>query len=246
MRRGWESQAQNWASFARTAGADWAHDHINLPALRELLPPPGDRSLDLACGEGRLTRLLGSLAHRVAGADASPSMVALARAHPDAEPTVVADAGALPFRDGSFDFVLAYMCLHDIDDMPRAVAEAARVLAPAGRLLVAITHPLNTAGAFASREDDAPFVIAGSYFEPAPLTMVAERDGFSLTFHSEHRPLEAYARAAEQAGLLIEALREVAVPATVAAAERRGRRWQRVPLFLHLLMRKPGSPPMGR
>lgn len=240
MRSGWESQAQNWASFTRTGGADWAHDHVNLPALRDLLPPPGNRSLDLACGEGRLPRLLGFLAHRVTGADAAPSMVALACAHPDGEPAVVADAGALPFRTGSFDFVLAYMCLHDIDDIPHAVAEAARVLAPAGQLLAAIPHPVNTAGTFASRADDAPFVITGSYLQPAPLTMLAERDGFTLTFHSEHRPLQAYARAAEQAGLLIETLREVAVPAAVAAAGQRGRRWQRIPLFLHLLLRKPG------
>ena len=33
---------------------------------------------------------------------------------------------ALPFRDGAFDLVVAYMCLHDIDDMPQAVAEMAR------------------------------------------------------------------------------------------------------------------------
>jgi len=102
------------------------------------------------------------------------------------------------------------MCLHDIDDLNGAVAEAARVLAPDGRLCLAIPHPLSTAGSFTSRDGTAPFVVSGSYLEPAPLTMTAEREGMRLTFHSEHRPLEVYMGALEAAGLLTETLREVA------------------------------------
>lgn len=37
MRQGWESQALNWAQFARTPGHDHSHEEINLPALLELL-----------------------------------------------------------------------------------------------------------------------------------------------------------------------------------------------------------------
>ena len=78
MRDGWEAEAQNWARFARTPGLDRAHRGINLPALRDLLPAPGRRTLDLGCGEGRLTALLSSLGHRVVGIDAAPTMVRLA------------------------------------------------------------------------------------------------------------------------------------------------------------------------
>src|SRR5215469_15961324 len=130
MRAGWESQARNWASFARTPGYDREHEDTNLPVLRELLPAPGLRTLDLACGEGRLSRLLRSEGYQVVGADASVTMVGLAATHPDAAPVVRADATQLPFADGTFGLVMAYMCLHDIDDMPQAVREAARVLAP--------------------------------------------------------------------------------------------------------------------
>ena len=83
MRDGWEAEAGKWAEFARTPGHDSSHDDINLPALRDLLPEPGKRTLDLGCGEGRLSRFLRSLGHRVAGADASPTMVRLAAGHPD-------------------------------------------------------------------------------------------------------------------------------------------------------------------
>jgi ubiquinone/menaquinone biosynthesis C-methylase UbiE len=126
MRQGWESEAQNWAQFARTPGLGQAHEAINVPALLDLLPPPGRRTLDLARGEGRLSRLLAALGHRVVGIDASPTMVRPAATHEDRQPILLADATALPFRDGAFDLVVAYMCLHDIDDMPQAVAEMAR------------------------------------------------------------------------------------------------------------------------
>ena len=239
MRDGWEAEAGKWAEFARTPGHDRTHEDINLPALRDLLPEPGRRTLDLGCGEGRLSRFLRSLGHRVAGADASPTMVRLAAGHPDAEPAVIADAAALPFRGAAFDLVVAYMCLHDMDRMPQAVAEAARVLERGGRLCVSIPHPVNSAGAFPGRDGDAPFLIEGSYLDAAPADWVADRGGIQLTFHSEHRPIEAYSRALEAAGLLIEAIRETRTPDGVVAANPGERRWQRIPLFLHVRAVKP-------
>ena len=127
-------------------------------------------------------------------------MVWLAATHVHRQPALIADATALPFRDGAFDLVVAYMCLHDIDAMPQAVAEIARVLGRPGWLCAAIPHPVNSAGSFQGRDPAAPFVISGSYLDPAPDRWVHDRDGVRLTFHSEHRPLEAYMRAVEAAG----------------------------------------------
>jgi SAM-dependent methyltransferase len=240
MRQGWESEAQNWLTFTRTPGYDTSHEETNLPVLLDLLPAPGRATLDLACGEGRLTRFLTTLGHAVVGADASPTMVRGAATHQDAAAVVLADATELPFADASFDLVVAYMCLHDIDDMPGTVREAARVLAPEGRLCAAIPHPLNTAGTFQGGDADAPFVIPGSYLDPAPLRMQARRGGVVLTFHSEHRPLEAYVRELAAAGLLIETIREVRASEQVVSRDPDARRWLRIPLFLHLRAIKPG------
>jgi SAM-dependent methyltransferase len=234
MRQGWDSEAGNWAKFARTPGHDHAHEDINLPVLLELLPPPGPGTLDLACGEGRLSRLLKSLGHQVVGIDASPTLVQLAVTHERGGPAVLADAAQLPFRDEAFELVVAYMCLHDIDGMPEAVREVARVLAPSGWLCAAIPHPINTAGCFQDRDPAAPFVITGSYLDPAPSAMVVDRGGIRLTFHSEHRPLEAYFRALETAGLVTETIREVRPSDQVVMRDPAARRWQRIPLFLHL------------
>ena len=75
--------------------------------------------------------------------------------------------------------------------------------------------------------------------DPAPLRMVADRGGVRLTFHSEHRPLEAYFRALADAGLLTETIREVSSSDQVVAQHPSDRRWQRIPLFLHLRALKP-------
>lgn len=238
MKQGWERQAGNWARFTRTPGHDRAHEDINLPALRQLLPSPGCRTLDFGCGEGRTGRVLQSLGHHVVGIDASPSMVELARS--EAGPKVlVADGASLPFGNEIFDLVVAYMVLHDVDNLPGAVAEIARVLEPGGRLCAAIVHPLNSAGKFDGSDGDAPFVISGSYADASPVCDTVDRDGVRLTFHSEHRPLEAYSQALESAGLLVEAIREPRADDRLVAGKQVDRRWTRVPLFLHFRAVKP-------
>jgi SAM-dependent methyltransferase len=235
MRQGWDSEADNWTKIARTPGFDYAYETINLPTLLAFVPAAGRMTLDLGCGEGRISRVLRQLGHQVIGVDASPTMVGYAVSHPDGVPAVTGDGAALPFGDGMFDLVVAHLCLQDFDELPQAVAEASRVLMPGGRLYLAITHPISTAGSFQGRrEPDAPFVIAGSYLDPRPTQDQFARDDVPMIFYSEHRPLESYTRALESAGLLIEALREV--PASAAAVELHpsDRRWQRIPMFLHL------------
>jgi hypothetical protein len=108
------------------------------------------------------------------------------------------------------------------------VREIGRVLVPHGYLCVAITHPFQTAGEFASRDDDAPFVITGSYFgERRVGGKPYVRDGMSMTFHSAHRSVEGYLAPLFEAGLAIDALREFP-----DLGDPPGHRWRRMPLFL--------------
>jgi hypothetical protein len=71
---------------------------------------------------------------------------------------------------------------------------------------------------------------------------VIERDGLSMTFCSRHRSLESYFLALEEAGFVVEALREPRVPDHAADTEAE-RRWQRLPLFLHIRARRDGAHP---
>ncbi len=82
------------------------------------------------------------------------------------------------------------------------------------------------------------FLDKGNYLGAFDYADTIERNGLPMTFHSRHRPLESYFRALEEAGLIAEALREPRVP-DHAVQSGRGRRWQRLPLFLHLRARRP-------
>lgn len=149
----------------------------------------------------------------------------------------LANAAALPLDDASMDLAIAFMSLQDVDDMAAAVREVARILEPGGRFCMAIVHPINSAGRFESEAADAPFVIKGDYLHAFDYADAIERDGLAMTFHSRHRPLESYFLALEGTGLIVETLREPRVPDHVVKTGR-GRRWQRLPLFLHLRARR--------
>jgi ubiquinone/menaquinone biosynthesis C-methylase UbiE len=201
----WEREAERWAAWARKPAHD-SYSYESGPPFFELLPPPGRRTLDLGCGEGRVARDLKARGYTVTCIDAAPTMVRLAReADPDGE-YVVADAAALPFDDGSFDLVVAFNSLMDIDDMAGAVAEASRVLAPGGYLCICITHPTRDAGTYETR---GRFVMDGTpYLEKRRFELAVVRDGLELHFKSWAYPLETYMRALEDAGFVVEALRE--------------------------------------
>jgi SAM-dependent methyltransferase len=215
----WEDQAANWLAWARTPGHD-AYWHYR-EAFFPLVPPPGGRTLEVGCGEGRVARDLAARGHRVIGLDYSPTLLRHAAAADGGGRYVRADAAALPFEDTAFDLVVAYNSLMDVDDMPRSVREAARVLEPGGRLCFCVTHPFMDAGQFVNRELDAPFVVAGSYLGPRrPYDGTFSRAGLEITFRGWCYPLEDYSRAFEAAGFLIEAIREPSDPRMKAPGRR--------------------------
>ena len=166
------------------------------------------------------------------GLDASPALVAAAREADPAGSYVVGAAEALPFENARFDLVVTYNCLMDVDDMPTAVGEIARVLRQDGRFCACVLHPTADAGRFEPAGDDWVFVISEPYLEERDYELVSDRDGIRFAFRSRRYPLESYARALEGAGLLIESLREP----MVTGPGRTGQppdRWDRLPMFLH-------------
>lgn len=206
----WIAQASAWAAWA-----DARREDDVLPSFFELVPAGAGRTLDLGCGEGRLTRELRRRGHDVVGVDVAPELVDLARSRDAGGDYRVTSAEALPFEDASFDLVVAFNVLMNVDDPERAIRQTARVLGTHGSLCASIVHPLASAGRW---QDDA-FVI-DDYLRTRPHE---ERMG-DLVFANVHHPLEAWSRWLEAGGFAIEVLREV------PRAGLRG--WNRVPMFL--------------
>jgi SAM-dependent methyltransferase len=102
---------------------------------------PDDLVMDLGCATGGMMASMGDVA-RFVGVDVNPFAARLAHQRSN-RPVVLAEAGALPFADGSFDGVTALDVLEHIEDDSAAVAELRRVLRPGGLLLAMVPcHPL--------------------------------------------------------------------------------------------------------
>lgn len=237
LSRAWEGVADQWATWARKPGHD-SYWRFHKEPFFALLPPPGRLTIDIGCGEGRVSRDLKALGHNVVAIDVSPTLVDYARAADPSMTVMVADAARLPFGDAAADLVVAFMSLHDVDDMPSAMREIGRVLEAGGVLCMAIVHPINSAGRFEGTAPDARFVIEGSYLEPHFYQDTIEHDGLAMTFNSKHWPLQAYFDAMEQAGLLVDTLKEVTVDEPSIEVRAARAPWRRLPLFVDLRARK--------
>lgn len=109
--------------------------------LAALVVDGGEWVLDIGCGDGYLTRQIGTRLPRgyIVGVDASPRMVATAGHSGPPAPAgpafVCADARRLPFAPG-FDMVVSFNALHWVPQIGQALAEIATVLRPGGRALI--------------------------------------------------------------------------------------------------------------
>ena len=100
----------------------------------------GRRTLDVGCGTGTFAAALAERGGKVWGVDASTEMLAQARAKGSRARFKEGNAEALPFKDGWFERVVMRLSLQHVD-RPRALAEAARVLVPGGRIVIASFDP---------------------------------------------------------------------------------------------------------
>lgn len=115
-------------------------------ALLDALPPLNrERTLDIGCGTGRFTATLETAGADVTGLDVDPAMLTVA-AERVAGTLVRGDAHALPFGNDTFDLAVTVTAVEFLTDPPTALAEAARVVRPHGRLIVAALNPASPWG----------------------------------------------------------------------------------------------------
>jgi len=176
--------SQTWDPQAY--GRNGAFVHGLAGGVLELLAAqPGERILDLGCGDGQLTQRIAATGASVAGVDASPEMAAAARLRGIAVDLGVAES--LPYASGSFDAVFSNAALHWVRDQDAMLAEVARVLRRGGRFVaemggqgniaairVALSAVLERHG-FGGREENVNY-----YPTPAAYTRRLERHGFRV------------------------------------------------------------------
>lgn len=134
--------------FSRVAGQwdslrtlHYAEADIERAVLDAAGNGPFDLVVDFGTGTGRMLTLLADRARRAEGIDLSHQMLTVARSNLEASGASNVsvrhgDATAAPYADASADLVIIHQVLHFLDDPSRALAEAARVLRPGGKLVV--------------------------------------------------------------------------------------------------------------
>jgi len=140
-------------------------DLLEWDLIRRLAKPrPGERALDVGCGTGQFSLRLAEMGLRVDALDASPDMLAVARAKSDAVAWREGSAEALPYDDGAFDLVLSVTAIEFMADQDRALREMLRVVRPGGRLVIATLNADSAWGRFyrrpAEESDDDLFARA--------------------------------------------------------------------------------------
>jgi ubiquinone/menaquinone biosynthesis C-methylase UbiE/DNA-binding transcriptional ArsR family regulator len=132
-----ERLAPNWD---RLRSLHAAEDDVEAAILDAVGAKPVGSLLDLGTGTGRMLQLLGPRARRAVGLDSSHAMLSVARANLEKAGLRVelrqGDVYAPPFARGTFDLIVVHQVLHYLDDPARALREAAKLLAPGGRILV--------------------------------------------------------------------------------------------------------------
>jgi len=142
------------AAYFKSNAAEWERiralhapdKDVETAIARQLTQSKIENFLDAGTGTGRMLELIAPHADRAIGIDVSPDMLAIARdrllrGNIQNAQVRLGDTYRLPFANGAagsgFDVVLFHQVLHYLDDPGTAVAEAARVMAPGGKLLIA-------------------------------------------------------------------------------------------------------------
>lgn len=250
---GWD-EVSDWYGEYQTSGRSDHFAEVIVPGTVGLLEPkPGERILDIACGEGRLADAITNLGAAVTGIDASPTLIDLATKRKlSGGRFAVGDARKLDempedLRAEPFDAATCVMALMNINPISDVLEGASKLLRPGGRFVAVLLHPAFRSPARSSwgwegerasrqkqyRRVDAYLSAAAEPIIMNPGEVASGKKPVQTLTH--HRPLEHYVKAFGAAGLMIDDLEEWpsrrrSEPGPRADEENRARR--EIPMFL--------------
>jgi SAM-dependent methyltransferase len=233
MSDGWEESAAAWIADMGEHGdftRQWVTDG---PVLARIDRRTYETALDVGCGEGRFCRMLRARGITAIGIDPTEALLEVARGRDPDGDYRLGRAEALAFPDASFDLVVSYLTLIDIDDVAAAIAEMARVLRPGGNLLIVNLNSFATAGAWDKRDPERPRFVMDRYLEERAEWMSWR----GIRIRNWHRPLSTYVALLIAQGLVLTYFDE---PAPSGGDPGRQARYSRVPYCHVMEWTRPG------
>jgi 2-polyprenyl-3-methyl-5-hydroxy-6-metoxy-1,4-benzoquinol methylase len=220
VRNRWDAKAAFWDEHM----ADGNQFQLELigPALERLLQvQPGERVLDVACGNGINARWMARLGAEVLGIDFSRVFLERARARTTPwderityqEIDATAEAELLALGAGTFNAIVCSMALMDMAEIGPLLRASRRLLAPGGRFVFSVQHPpfnnnsIALMGERPAADISAYFVKVGAYLTVPP-GLGAGMPGEPTPHWYFHRPLHELFGEFFAAGWVIDGLEE--------------------------------------
>lgn len=211
----WDAVSRWYDDLVGESGSEY-HRQVVLPgALRLLSLRPGERAIDIACGQGVLCRRLHEAGIGVVGIDASEQLIDAARKRSDASISYyVGDARNLSFLSaGAFDAAACVLAIQNIHPIAPVFAGVHRLLRAQGRLVIVMMHPAFRGAGETSwgwdEKNQAQYRRVDRYLTPRKTPIVthpgSDPHHYTWTFH---KPIEAYVAALRKSGLLVDAIEE--------------------------------------
>lgn len=244
---GWDHVAAWYDQLVGDAGSDYHREVILPSAMRLLDPKPGERLLDVCCGQGVFVRmLLKNAPAEIVGVDASAQLIEAARRRGPLDGRIryiVGDAARLgELADGRFDAAACIMAVQDVADLSGLFSEIAAALRPGGRVVIIMMHPCfripRQSGWGWDEAKKTQYRRIERYATPLDIPIVThpgQKPTVETTFH--HRPLAAYLNALGAAGLAVDACEELVThrqPPTGRRVRGERRSHDEIPVFLAL------------
>ncbi|MGM5488381.1 MAG: class I SAM-dependent methyltransferase [Nanobdellota archaeon] len=223
--------------------------HIELPAMVESLGDlQGKKILDLGCGNGNHLWYYLKAGAEVHGLDKSQPRIDLARKRVVGAIFTVADMNeALPFEDGSFDFVVSSQSVHFVENLNGLLGEVNRILRSQGKFAFSIPNPVLSSGLRQYKGEDFTLLVGiagrdgdvryyGDYFDEG------QRDyqiSSQISVKVYHRTYQTYLKTLLNSGL---SLVDYVDCKPIAEAKRidgnEYAKWNRFPSFSLFVLKK--------
>lgn len=240
----WDGVADWYAGWSGAKGSFY-HRKVVIPAVMKMLEcSPGESIIDLGCGPGALARAVLARGGLYTGVDLSRKLLSFARKHQPVNPecfhlgNVVSPDFVPVMGAAQFDAAVFLLSLQDVDPLTAAIANAANLLKPGGRLVLLMTHPCFRIPRQSGWSWDVgrrqQFRRIDTYLSELKIPMQSHQKKGGIT-RSYHRPLETYVSALASNGLWIDQLIELPVsekPGEQRLSSAEKRAMEEIPLFL--------------
>jgi ubiquinone/menaquinone biosynthesis C-methylase UbiE len=209
MPASWDDVAEDYHKTVGDTGDSYHRTFVN-PVIFDILGDVQDKSvLDLACGQGYLSRILAKKGATVVGVDISKKMLEIAEVSEESDPLGIkyihCDSGDMSdVSDASIDYIVSTFGFHDIKEIEPTIQECSRVLKYGGKLVIAIPHPISYSRR--SEDEEGYYLKMKQYMSVREVPHPKYKESKVKAYH---RPLSFYFERLFSVGFQMIAFREV-------------------------------------